>query len=894
MGSFDAQDGRPSAAELAEALLDFVAAELTSLSEHHAPGLVLPRVFAGHAVGQDARSDLAFTLGLLLATGRKQLAGLPLEEVVMSTLVGLDGKDTNTFFSYRAAESLRRLGGYYGNPRISALAERERDNLREAFDSTASAPLLREGRLPKNYSVVVARCEFARQQLGLLDDGSLLDELCDRSRELMRPAAEGWIDDSNERRGQFDIYTPDIFLFAEPLAERIGDEWSRGFRRVLQDVDSLALPGGAIVWGRSIGALGLAMTLELAALGAARGLVENSEVWIARAAWSFEELRSWFSHGVIRAHQHRSTMFYRGPARRLQMSLDVLGKLVQAATLLRRLVELRAAPPFDAWQPVDRRIRFGADDRNGAASAWAHRSGGLSFVLPLVGGFSADYLPAPRAPGLFEIPTSGPISMTPVIHRNGLQLVAAGVPSRVQHREGEVEVEYSGWAEVSAGPDQEPALPGSRVVRFRVEGRTLVVEESLELDVDPASIDALALQIPELSKRPLDVHFECDAPHRAERIDVSGLAEYRSFWSEFSTVHQLDIDAARRLRFGWRATPRLRVKSSADEHPYNRELYAPIQDRVVTGQARAELTNRPLELHETDVLHMHWPEWWQGPDLDRNRRALGRLQDAGVCIVWTQHNLAPHHFRGEEGRELYRMWAKAATAVIHHTEWGREKALATYDYGAETIHRVIGHGHWGARHAAEAQVDRAQTEAALGLAPCSIRLGVIGAPRVEKDVQLVLDAFAACSREDLQLFVVCIADERVPDDPRIIAVPSSHEPEHVYQQRLAVIDALVLPFDDGMLMTGTAFDAIGAGKAAIISDWPVLHEVFGAAGIGYGSTREGLTRCLESLTAEQVDASKRAMQACRRRSEWSDIAARTLDLLEEAALVPPLRPTGYR
>ena len=883
MEYFEAQEGRPSGNELAEAMLDFVAAELDALAARYAPGFRLPKVFAGHIVGEDARSDLAFSLGLLFGAGRKELGGLPLDETLRNTLLGLDGHNTHTFFSYRAAESLQRLGGYHDNPKLAQLSESELKNLREAFDSTDSAPLVREGKLPKNYAVVVARCEHARHQLGLLDDTRLLEELCERSRQLMGPAAEGWIDDSNEARGQFDIYTPDIFLFAEPLAERLGAVWEDGLRKVLGDVDSLALPGGAIVWGRSIGALGIAMTIELAAIGTARALVDNPETWLARAVWSFEELRSWYSDGVIRAHQQRSTMFYRGPGRRLQMSLDILGKLAQAAILLRSVGDLRAAKPFDAWQAVDRHISFATSGRNAAASAWAIRSRQMSFVLPLVGGFSSDYLPAPRAPGLFEVPTSGPISMTPVLHVGGKQLVTAGAPTRVEHQPGEIEVEYSGWAEPAAGPEQAAALEGSRVARFRVEGRTLLVEEDLEIQGDTSTVEAAALQIPELMQRPLDVELECSTEHRVSRIDVSGLAEYRSFWSEFHTVHQLDFEAAQRVRLRWRVTPRLRVKTSAETHPYNLALYEPIRDRIVTSQAPAELPGLPLALYQTDVLHVHWPEWWQGPDLDRNARALAALRDAGVRIVWTKHNFAPHYFRGKEGRELYRMWAKAADAVIHHTEWGMQKALASYEYGEQTLHRVIAHGHWGSRHALYRDVDRAQTEASLGLSPCAIRLGVIGAPRVEKDVQLVLDAFHACSRQDLQLFVACVSGEDVPDDPRIHAIDSTHVPEHVYQQRLSVIDALVLPFDEGMLMTGTAFDAIGAEKAAIISDWPVLHEVFGEAAIGFGSTREHLTRCLESLTAEQVAASQRGMQDCKRRTEWAEIAAQTFELLDEVA-----------
>ena len=54
-------------------------------------------------------------------------------------------------------------------------------------------------------------------------------------------------------------------------------------------------------------------------------------------------------------------------------------------------------------------------------------------MLPLVDGYSTDYLPAPRAPGTLEPPTSGPISMVPVVHRRLRPLVAAGAPVRVTH-----------------------------------------------------------------------------------------------------------------------------------------------------------------------------------------------------------------------------------------------------------------------------------------------------------------------------------------------------------------------------------------------------------------------------------------------------------------------------
>lgn len=881
-GYFEDHAGRPTAATLADALVDFVAGQIEALAARHAPALVLPRVFAGHPVGPDTRSDLAYTAGLLLEAGRKELAGVPLERAILSTLCALDGAATHTFYSYRAAESLARIGGYRDNPLLAELGPEALANLRRAFDSSASAEAIRAGQLPRNYAVVVARCEHARDQLGLLEDPAILDELLARCRALITQTEAGWIDDSNEQRGQHDIYTADVFLFAEPLAERIGEPWTAGLRRVLADVDALALSGGAIVWGRSIGALGLAMSVELAALGSSRGLVANPADWLARGAWAFDELRRWYTDGVIRAHQHRSTMFYRGPARRLQMSLDVLGKLVAAALELRRAPALRAGAPVDAFRPVDRFVGMGAPGRNAHEGAWGFRSRRLSFVLPLVDGYSSDYLPGPRAPGTFEVPTSGPISFVPVVHRRGQPLVAAGAPVCVEHTgDGMLEVEYRGWRKVGAGPEEPAKIEGGRTARYRVDGRRLVVEEALVLDTDPDALDALSLQVPEVARRPLRVDFEADVPLRVDRIDVGGLAEYRSFWSELPVVHQADLAPARRVSLRWQVTPHLRVSSSADDAQYNEALYAPLADRVVTRQAPGDLPQRPRELARLDVLHVHWPEWWQGLDLERHRRALARLDEAGTRILWTQHNLVPHRTRGAEVEALYQLWAEHAHAVIHHTAWGQERALAAYRYRDDCIHRIHPHGHWGPQLDSLPHIDRAEAEAELGLSPCAMRLGVIGAPRIEKDVQLVLDGFHACANPDLQLLVVCLEGEEVPDDPRIRALPARHENAYVYQRRLAVLDAVVFPFREGMLMTGTAFDAIGAGKAAIVSDWPVLGEVFGEAAIAYGSTRDDLRDCLEALTPERLAASARAVTALRAETEWADIAERHYALLEE-------------
>ena len=54
---------RPTAGALSERLIDDVVGHVEDLLERHMPGLEVPRVFGGHAVGADVTADLAFTLG---------------------------------------------------------------------------------------------------------------------------------------------------------------------------------------------------------------------------------------------------------------------------------------------------------------------------------------------------------------------------------------------------------------------------------------------------------------------------------------------------------------------------------------------------------------------------------------------------------------------------------------------------------------------------------------------------------------------------------------------------------------------------------------------------------------------------------------------------------------
>ncbi|MEZ5167947.1 MAG: hypothetical protein R2695_16225 [Acidimicrobiales bacterium] len=170
--------------DLADRLVALAREVLVDLERTHAPGLRLPAVFGGHGVGPDARADLAFTLGLLHGEGVDEVAGVECAATALEVVRVLDGVQTHSFYSYRAAETLARLGGLDTNPRLTSWTAADLANVEEAIDSTAMLPMLDEGKLPRNYVVVLTRCEVARRALGRLPVDNRLDELVERLRTI--------------------------------------------------------------------------------------------------------------------------------------------------------------------------------------------------------------------------------------------------------------------------------------------------------------------------------------------------------------------------------------------------------------------------------------------------------------------------------------------------------------------------------------------------------------------------------------------------------------------------------------------------------------------------------------------------------------------------------------
>lgn len=874
------------AADLADRLLEVVVGHVESFERRYAPGFDLPSVFAGYPVGSDVAADLAFTLAHLHDSGVATVAGASTVDAIAAALTTVEGSSTHTFSSYRVAETLLRFGPLDRNPLVAPLDPGRRAELVEACDSTSWIELL-DGVLPANYAAVLARCELARRALGLPVDGAVVDDLVERTRGLLTRNPAGYLDDSEDgRSGRYDIYSVDVYLFTEAFADRLGPAWAEGFEHAVELVAVCgATDGSAVSWGRSLGPLAWCHTIEVAALVVRLGLGTDGRSWIARARRALDRFEDATDSGLVDAHRRRGQNGYRGPDRWLQLTFDCLGKLAWAATRLRAAEPLASA---EAGTPFGDRDRLLVFDEATRAAVWSHRTPATGFAIPFVGPVQSDYLPAPRNPGLFEVPVDAPLpSFVPAVTARGRRYVAGGLPVALAHRDAVVEATWEGfWPLAADGPTADRAsaprpLAGCRRTRVSAQGHVVAFEEVLDFERVP---DAVSIQVPEVEHRPLRLDVAYAGTARTATIDVEGLPAYRSFWHVLSRVHQVDLEPRPRMELTWSVRPLLRVLVGDPDHHYHRALYDPLARDVVESRFGGHLVHQPDRAREllsrADVFHLHWPEWFlESPD------AAGRfvelLAETGTMLVWTQHNLRPH--RELEGAdELYQCFASAADVVIHHSEWGREAVTARYRFRPDAHHLVLPHGHWGPLldDTADLAAARAAAEAELGLEPCAVRVGIVGAPRREKHVQGFLDAFAATSRPDLQLLVLSLDGEAVPDDPRITGRPYEYVARDVYNRRLAAVDVIALPFDaDGeMLTTGVAADVVGLGLPAIVSSWPYLVEALGDAGIRYDDPSE-LTRLLDDLTPDRLETARRAAVGLRRAQSWDAIARRYFDEL---------------
>jgi glycosyltransferase involved in cell wall biosynthesis len=340
-----------------------------------------------------------------------------------------------------------------------------------------------------------------------------------------------------------------------------------------------------------------------------------------------------------------------------------------------------------------------------------------------------------------------------------------------------------------------------------------------------------------------------------------------------------------------------------DQHDYLGLLYGAFAPGAVTARPEASMrdvagADARRMVGDAEIFHINWPEHLivsrqgetpfdnteEGWDerLAVSLRFLEQLQREKVKIVWTVSNRRPHiWWFKDHGLALYKAWARAAHAVVHLSHWGMDLVRGELPFRDDQVHVVIPLGHFGDLHPASGS--RRALEEKLGLAPCRLRLGFTGRPQPLRGAPFVMEAFAACSRPDLQLLVTAIkpGDPR-PDDPRIHVFPfTGWRSRAEISDYLHVCDALTMAIEaPTYLSSATHCDALGVGIPMVVNDWPYFREILGDAALYFDGTRASLTRLFDRLGDDDLSRARAASLPLRERYTWAAAAEGYRSLFE--------------
>lgn len=314
------------------------------------------------------------------------------------------------------------------------------------------------------------------------------------------------------------------------------------------------------------------------------------------------------------------------------------------------------------------------------------------------------------------------------------------------------------------------------------------------------------------------------------------------------------------------------VLVSSQESDHNRALYLNglpgFRVQGLPSCLPIRFAEKLLEaLKRVDVFHLTWAEYlfepmgFQGPDyFPRLDEFLGRLRELPLRIAWTQHNRRPHYWPEGAGRELYRRWAASTDVALHHSVWGREILQAEYNYPPACRHPVVLLPDLAPLMPECGE--QAALERSFNLPPAPLRFGVLGRYQKEKQVELILQAFAKAGRSDQQLIVTAYTQGmEVPKDPRIFLIPRGAQmSREEIGGHLALCDGLVAAqTGDGYLTSGLLMDALAGPTPMFVPGWKFYEEMLGPAAIYHGNDLESLVAAFEGIDSRRLAEVKAEM-----------------------------------
>src|SRR2546427_683647 len=196
------------------------------------------------------------------------------------------------------------------------------------------------------------------------------------------------------------------------------------------------------------------------------------------------------------------------------------------------------------------------------------------------------------------------------------------------------------------------------------------------------------------------------------------------------------------------------------QNPYQRLLYAHLDDLGFPLEVTERLDIRWLleARHDVAALHFHWPQGYYHHDgavaavaswaklaLFVLRLAVARL--LGYRVLWTVHQVYPHE-RGSRGTDRVAAIALShlAHALVVHDATTAERAGTELPWAARKI-ALVPHGSYEGVY----PVGRCRSEvrADLGVSETAIVFLAFGHVRGYKDLDVLLDGFAAADPRSL-------------------------------------------------------------------------------------------------------------------------------------------------
>lgn len=241
---------------------------------------------------------------------------------------------------------------------------------------------------------------------------------------------------------------------------------------------------------------------------------------------------------------------------------------------------------------------------------------------------------------------------------------------------------------------------------------------------------------------------------------------------------------------------------------------------------------------ETIVFHLHWTApLFDGCDDEESFareseaivRKIGALQALGGRLVWTIHNILPHHRRFRDAEIRFRTRLSAVADVIHiHDAAAQPRIEAVYPLPADKI-VVAPHGHLIGAY--RMPWFTSFTRRRLGLGKDDIVAGVIGQLRPNKGVEDLIEA--APLAQGLQTIVAgrVTKPAKVGDFARRCAANGVVCREGFIRKSqfaayVALPDVHVLPYRE-ILTSGSLVMALSSAKPVILPDLPSFAHLKG-------------------------------------------------------------------